>query len=77
MDTALSRTHARVYNGLRAIVKQNRTCGGLLRCFGPFGLSSVWRWHTSWCPGWNGYMKSLPTEERVKLAKKYGMDKYR
>lgn len=40
-------------------------------------LGRLWRWHASWCPGWNGYMKSLPTEERVKLAEKYGMDKYR
>ena len=35
MDTALSRTHARVYNGLRAIVKQNRTWAGA--CSGASG----------------------------------------
>ena len=40
-------------------------------------LGRVWRWHANWCPGWNGYMKSLPENERVKLAKKYGMDKYK
>ncbi len=39
-------------------------------------LGRFWRWHANWCPGWNGYMKSLPKEERAKLAKKYGMAKY-
>ena len=40
-------------------------------------LGRLWRFHANWCPGWKGYMKSLPANERVKLAKKYGMDKYK
>ncbi len=39
-------------------------------------LGRVWRWHISWCPGWKGYMKSLPTEERAALAHKYGLKKF-
>jgi hypothetical protein len=39
-------------------------------------LGRLWRWHANWCPGWSGYMKSLPKEERSRLAKKYGMTKY-
>ena len=22
-------------------------------------LSRLWRWHTSWCPGWKSYQKAL------------------
>jgi hypothetical protein len=22
-------------------------------------LSRLWRWHTSWCPGWKAYQKEL------------------
>jgi hypothetical protein len=22
-------------------------------------LSRVWKWHTSWCPGWKAYQASL------------------
>ena len=40
-------------------------------------LGRVWRWHAGWCPGWKGYITSLPEEERTALATKYGMDKYR
>ena len=35
-----------------------------------------WRWHINFCPGWKGYMKSLPDEERLELAKKYNIKKY-
>ena len=28
-------------------------------------LGRIWRWHTTWCPGWKAYMKSLPDEERM------------
>ncbi len=27
-------------------------------------LGRLWRWHTGFCPGWRGYMKSLTEEER-------------
>ena len=39
-------------------------------------LGRLWRWHAGWCPGWKGYMGSLPEEERIELAKKYNMKKY-
>ncbi len=28
-------------------------------------LGRLWRWHSKWCPGWRGYMKSLSEEERA------------
>lgn len=40
-------------------------------------LGRVWRWHAGWCPGWKKYITSLPREERIKLADKYGMEKYK
>jgi hypothetical protein len=39
-------------------------------------LGRLWRWHANWCPGWKKYMKSLPDEQRVELAERYGMKKY-
>jgi hypothetical protein len=39
-------------------------------------LGRIWRWHATWCPGWKGYMTSLPDDERIRLAKKYDMKKY-
>jgi len=39
-------------------------------------LGRLWRWHTGWCPGWKKYIKSLPKSDRIKLAKKYNMEKY-
>lgn len=40
-------------------------------------LGRIWRWHAGWCPGWNGYMRSLPPEERARLAEKYDLKKYK
>jgi len=40
-------------------------------------LGRLWRWHARWCPGWKKYMTSLPDDERVALAERYGMDRYR
>ena len=34
-------------------------------------LSRIWKWHTSWCPGWKSYLNSLPDEERAKIIEKY------
>ena len=34
-------------------------------------LGRLWKWHTGWCPGWRGYLKSLPEEERSKLLARY------
>ena len=39
-------------------------------------LGRLWRWHASWCPGWKTYMKSIPDEQRIDLAKKYNLKKY-
>ena len=39
-------------------------------------LGRLWRWHTNWCPGWKGYITSLPEDERLELAKKYDMKKF-
>ena len=34
-----------------------------------------WRWHINFCPGWKGYMASLPEEEREVLRQKYNLKK--
>ncbi|HEX78587.1 MAG TPA: hypothetical protein G4O19_00330 [Dehalococcoidia bacterium] len=26
--------------------------------------SKLWRWHTTWCPGWKAYQKELAEESR-------------
>jgi hypothetical protein len=31
----------------------------------------LWRWHANFCPGWKGYMKSLPDDEKKKIIEKY------
>jgi hypothetical protein len=40
-------------------------------------LGRIWRWHAAWCPGWKRYITSLPDDERIKLAEKYNMEKYK
>lgn len=30
-------------------------------------LGRIWRWHTGFCPGWRGYLKSLSPEARAEL----------
>ena len=40
-------------------------------------LGRIWRWHAGWCPGWKAYMKSLSVEERIRLADKYDMKKFK
>jgi len=39
-------------------------------------LGRIWRWHTGWCPGWKKYITSLPDEQRIELAQRYGLKKY-
>jgi len=39
-------------------------------------LGRLWRWHINFCPGWKGYFKSLPDEEKAKLAEQYKFKKY-
>jgi hypothetical protein len=34
-------------------------------------LGRFWRWHINWCPGWRGYMKSLPEDKKTELQAKY------
>lgn len=40
-------------------------------------LGRVWRWHAGWCPGFGGYMKSLPDDKRIELATRYQLQKYK
>jgi hypothetical protein len=40
-------------------------------------LGRLWRWHAKWCPGWKKYMMSLSQDERVGLAEKYNLKKYK
>jgi len=40
-------------------------------------LGRIWRWHANWCPGWNGYMRSLDPQERARLAETYNLVKYK
>jgi hypothetical protein len=40
-------------------------------------LGRLWRWHANWCPGWKSYMKSLPDQERIQLAEKYELPKFK
>ena len=40
-------------------------------------LGRLWRWHAGWCPGFKGYMLSLPEAERQALADRYNLPKYR
>jgi hypothetical protein len=35
----------------------------------------IWKWHTGWCPGWKGYLKSLPQEKRDSITALYGKNK--
>ena len=34
-------------------------------------IGRIWKWHIGWCPGWKSYMRSLPQEERDKVAERY------
>ena len=34
-------------------------------------LGRLWRWHAYFCPGWKGYMKSLPNDEKKQIIEKY------
>jgi hypothetical protein len=38
-------------------------------------LGRVWRWHANFCPGWRGYMTSLPDDERKTLIERYSFPK--
>ncbi len=40
-------------------------------------LGRLWRWHAGWCPGFRGYMASLPDADRRALAEKYNLSKYK
>ena len=40
-------------------------------------LGRLWRWHAGWCPGWKSYMKSLPDQERLELAEKYDLARFK
>ena len=40
-------------------------------------LGRLWKWHIGFCPGWKGYITSLPSDERIALAEKYDLKKYK
>jgi IS1 family transposase len=40
-------------------------------------LGRLWKWHANFCPGWKSYMKSLPDQERMELAEKYDLPKFK
>jgi hypothetical protein len=40
-------------------------------------VGRFWRWHANWCPGWKAYMKSLPEDERKRLAEHYNLNKFK
>jgi hypothetical protein len=27
-------------------------------------MARLWRWHTTWCPGWKAYQKALAAEQQ-------------
>jgi len=39
-------------------------------------LGRIWRWHAGWCPGFKGYITSLPDEQRIEIANRYSLEKY-
>jgi hypothetical protein len=28
-------------------------------------MSRLWKWHTTWCPGWKAYQQSLKTQNQA------------
>ena len=39
-------------------------------------LGRFWRWHINFCPGWKGYITSLPEAEKAEVKAKYNFTKY-
>ena len=31
-------------------------------------MSRLWRWHTTWCPGWKAYQASLAEQRDINLS---------
>ncbi|MGE5370468.1 MAG: hypothetical protein ACM3QZ_00630 [Solirubrobacterales bacterium] len=31
-------------------------------------MSRLWRWHTTWCPGWKAYQRELAKENEQRNA---------
>lgn len=36
-------------------------------------MARLWRWHTSFCPGWKAYMRSLPEHERAEIVERFNL----
>ena len=36
-------------------------------------LGRIWRWHTSFCPGWKKYFADQSDERKAELARKYDL----
>lgn len=39
-------------------------------------LGCFWRWHINFCPGWKGYITSLPDDKQAEIRSKYNFTKY-
>ncbi|MFW5748212.1 MAG: hypothetical protein ACOCYT_01225 [Chloroflexota bacterium] len=44
------------------------TCGLRMKAeANPKGfMARLWRWHTSWCPGWKSYQNYLAEQEKTR-----------
>lgn len=39
-------------------------------------MGRLWRWHTTWCPGWKKYLESLPEDDHMAIVDKYGEKRF-
>lgn len=40
-------------------------------------MCRLWHWHTSFCPGWKTYMRSLSEDEREQMIVRYNLKRKR
>jgi hypothetical protein len=31
-------------------------------------MARLWRWHTTWCPGWKAYQEHLLTKQNLNIS---------
>jgi hypothetical protein len=36
-------------------------------------IGKFWRWHTGFCPGWKGFMKTLDENKKTEIKTKYNL----
>ncbi|WP_041273054.1 hypothetical protein [Desulforapulum autotrophicum] len=39
-------------------------------------MGRLWRWHTTWCPGWKRYVESMPEDDQMAIVDKYGEKRF-